>query len=73
MGRERRTWIETTTAPDTLLVTTNAVRSLFDQPRPAVRAVGAVHQRWLPVRFYHFFRGILIGLAVVTVVWVIIR
>jgi len=70
-GRERPTWTDNDRARYAAVMT-HAVRSLFDQRRPAVRAVGAVRQRRRPMRFSHFFRGILIGLAVVTVVWVTI-
>ena len=49
----------------------NAVRSAFGQRRPVIQAVDAVHQRRRSVRFPYFVRGILIGLAIVTVVWVV--
>jgi hypothetical protein len=50
---------------------TSAIRSLFARHRPADRAVRRiVHQRH--GRPTLFFRGFLIGLAIVTVVWLVI-
>ena len=53
------------------LVMTSAVRSLFARHHPADRAVRrTVHQRH--GRSAHFFRGVLIGLGIVTMLWLVI-
>ena len=50
---------------------TSAVRSLFARHRSAARAVRrTVHQRHEPSA--HFFRGVLIGLAILMVIWLVI-
>jgi hypothetical protein len=50
---------------------TSAVRSLFARHRPAARAVQrTVHPRH--GRLAHFFRGVLIGLAILIVIWPVI-
>jgi tetrahydromethanopterin S-methyltransferase subunit B len=49
---------------------TSAIRSLFGRPRPVAHPVRRiVHQRHGAPD--HFFRGFLIGLAIVTVVWLV--
>jgi len=50
---------------------TSTVRSLFGGHRPAAHAVRCtVHQRHS--RSAHFFRGVLIGLAILIVIWLVI-
>jgi len=50
---------------------TSAVRSLFARHRPAAPAVrGTVHPR--DGRSAHFFRGVLIGLVILMVLWLVI-
>jgi hypothetical protein len=50
---------------------TSTVRSLFDRHRPAAHAVQrAVHQH--QGRSVQFFRGVLIGLALLIVIWLVI-
>jgi tetrahydromethanopterin S-methyltransferase subunit B len=50
---------------------TSTVRSLFVHHRPAAHAVRrAVHKRY--GRSAHFFRGILIGLAILMAIWLVI-
>jgi hypothetical protein len=49
---------------------TGAIRSLFARHHPAAHTVRrTVHQRY--GRPAHFFRGFLIGLAMVTVIWLV--
>jgi hypothetical protein len=49
----------------------SAVRSLLARHRPAVHAVRrTVHQRHR--RPVHFFQGVLIGLAILMVIWLVI-
>ena len=49
---------------------TSTVRSLFAHHRPTAHAVGrTVHQRH--GRSAHFFRGVLIGLAILMAVWLV--
>jgi hypothetical protein len=50
---------------------TSTVRSLFVRHRPAAHAVRrTVHQRH--GRSAHFFRGVLIGLTILMVIWLVI-
>jgi hypothetical protein len=50
---------------------TSAVRSVFARHRPAAHAVRrTVHQGH--GRSAHFFRGVLIGLAIAMVIWLVI-
>jgi len=50
---------------------TSAVRSLFARHRPAAHVVRrTVHQRH--GRSAHFLRGVLIGLAILMVIWAVI-
>jgi hypothetical protein len=50
---------------------TSTVRSLFALHRPAAHAVRrTVHQRH--GRSAHFFRGVLIGLAILMAIWLVI-
>jgi hypothetical protein len=49
----------------------STVGSLFARYRPAAHAVRrAVHQRY--GRSAHFFRGVLIGLAILMAIWLVI-
>jgi hypothetical protein len=55
---------------DEARVMTSTVRSLFARYRPAAHVRRTVHQRhgWSA----HFFRGVLIGLAILIVIWLVI-